>query len=505
MARRERHPFETRLARWPAERLATILVKRVGAMLRYFPAQIEMDMAHTVMLKERGILDRAEAAGILGVLDEMRQEGVDRIKVDGTRSTLFWYVESRLIAQLGEQVGGKMHTGRSHNDILPTISRLTARHDLLQLMETLTGLQAAILDLAARHVHSVMPGYTSLQHAQPWTFGHYLSAWSYAFERDFTRLRHAYETTNRSPLGASALAGSSWPLDRSRTAALLGFDGVIVNSRDAGFGTKDYVAEILAAVSIMMSDLGLLSSDLYLWSSYEFGMVELADGYCGTSSQMPQKKNPWAVDWTRGAVGASIGHFASCLGALKGASTTDGAAQDYPEAPLAESMETASDHLGLMTGVLETLEVKTEVMAERAAANWATANSLADAIVRSTGLSFRAAHGVVGALVREATARGTAPAAVTAAMVDRSAIEIVGKPVGLSDAAVREALDPEGFIRSRVTVGSVNPKEVRRMLRQGRASLGGERKWLAAQNAAIAQARGELARAVARIRKTGHS
>jgi argininosuccinate lyase len=221
-------------------------------------------------------------------------------------------------------------------------------------------------------------------------------------------------------------------------------------------------------------------------------MVELADEYCGSSSMMPQKKNPWAVDWMRGAAGNAIGDFASCLGAMKGASSTDGSAQDYPEIPLAAALERASDNIGLLTGVLATLDVKGDVMLARAGASWATASNLADAIVRATGCSFRSAHGIVGRLVRHAVADGVSPDSVTGAMLDRAAVEITGAPVGFSDDVVRTALDPVQFVASRVTQGSVNPVEVQRMLKQCQGLVRQERRWLGARKSRTALARQQL-------------
>ncbi len=313
------------------------------------------------------------------------------------------------------------------------------------------------------------------------------------FERDFRRLRNAYLTTNLSPLGASAHAGSSWPLNRARTAELLGFDGIMLNSKDAGIGTKDYVAEILAASSMMMTNVGNLSTDLWIWSSYEFGMVELADGYCGTSSIMPQKKNPWPVDWARGAAGNAVGHVASSLGAIKG---LDGSTQDFPELPLVGALEMAMDYLDVLTGVLETLKVNEEVMLQRAGANWTTASNLADTIVRQTGLSFRTAHGIVGRLVRNTLHEGRLPDSVKGTDVDRAAKEMAARTLGLSDEVVRQSLDPREFVRSRVTTGSVNPDEVKKMLEDGWRRLREEKSWLDEQEAKLAGASQKLERAI---------
>jgi argininosuccinate lyase len=492
-------PFEGRLpGAWPDARLATILAQRVKGMLQYFPNELRMDRAHTVMLAEQGIISDADAAAILGVLAEVETRGIDPASIDGSKSTLFWYVEAALIDGLGVDVGGKMHTGRSHNDILPTLSRMTARDRLIGIVDAVLTFRRALLRLAAEHVDTVMPGYTALQHGQPWTFGHYLSGWDYAFARDFERLQGAWKRTNVSSLGGSALAGSSWPLDRDRTAALLGFDGIVRHSRDAGFGTKDYVAEILATLGIMMSNLSTLCGDLYLWSTYEFGMLEVADGFCGTSSIMPQKKNAWALDWTRGAAGNSIGYFASCLGALRGTSSTDAMAQEYPDWPLADACTEATDYLILVAGVLDSLKVNKALMLERARSNWTTASNLADAIVRFGGFSFRSAHGIVGRVVREAGLAGIGPDQVDAGFLDKVAVAIAQRPAGLSDAQIREALDPLAFVATRVTAGSVNVDEVRAMLAEGGQQLDDDRDWLAQRRDRVSAAAQTLEAEVAR-------
>ena len=497
------HPFAGRLGAWPDPRLGRILDKRVARQMDYFPAQMEMDLAHTVMLAETGVIEAEEAAAILRVLRDLEEAGPSALPLGSGRSSLFWYVEAALIDRLGDHVGGKMHTGRSHNDIMPTVSRLTARRRLLELIAVTVELQDVLLRLAGQHVDTVMPGYTALQHGQPWTLGHYLVGWFAAFERDQVRLRAAFANANRSPLGSSALVGTSWPLDRHRTAALLGFDGILWNSHDAGFATRDYVAESLAAIAILMGNISSVCSDLYLWSSYEFGMIEPADGFSGTSSFMPQKKNAWAFDWARGAAGSTIGHFASSLAAMRGVSSTDGSLQDYPERPLVEAFETASDYVLLVTGAIDTMRIRADVMLARAWENWTTASNLADEIARRAGLSFRTAHSIVGRIVRSAVEAGVAPDALTAADVDRAAEAIAGRPLGLTDEAVHEALDPVRFIETRVTAGSVNPEEVRRMLEAAAVALAGDRVWLEGRRESVGRARAELDAGVARWLERG--
>lgn len=276
-------------------------------------------------------------------------------------------------------------------------------------------------------------------------------------------------------------------LDRERTAALLGFDGVIGNSRDAGVGTKDYVAEILASVAILMTNLPTLASDRYLWSSNELAMVELADGFCGTSSLTPQKKNPWAVDWLRGPAGNSIGYFASCLGAIRSSSSTDGSVQDYPETPLPLACLDACEYLDLMAGVFATITVKKETMLARARDSWARASNLAAVIARRADLSYRSAHAIVARLVRIAAERGDRPTEATGELLD-----VAGLALGLAQSEVREALDPEAFVATRVAEGRVNPREVEAMLALSRAGIRRDQNWLTERRRRLSSARSML-------------
>jgi len=459
------HPFQGRLGTsWPDLRLGKILAQRVRGMVKYFPYEIQMDRAHTVMLSEQNIISPSDAAQILRILNELESEGFDESQIDGTKSTIFWYVEDQLIKRLGIDIGGRMHTGRSHNDIIPTLSRMNARHLILELSAVLLELRHSLIKLSESHIETVMPGYTSLQHGQPWTFGHYLIGWDHAFSRDFERLESAFQRTNKSSLGGSALVGSSWPLNRQLTADLLGFEGVMWHSRDAGFGTKDYVAESLAVQAILMSHLSTLCSDLYLWSSFEFGMIEIDDNFCGTSSIMPQKKNAWALDWTRGAAGNSVGYFASCLSALRGSSSTDAMAQEYPEWALTDAFKESADYVSLITGVIDSLKVNKPLMLERAKNNWSTASNLADAMVRHASFSFREAHSIVGQLVRHCLSQNISPDHVTIEIIDLMTLSMSKRPCGLTQDQIKDALDPLQFIKTRVTHGSVNFTEVHNMI-----------------------------------------
>ena len=489
--------IEARLRSPPAERMVKYVhIPGLKGELKRFPQSCQVDLAHTVMLAERGIIPVEDAAKILGVLKEIENLGAERFPIDAEAGSLLLQVEVYLFERIGEEVGGKMHTGRSRWDRGRAIWRMYARDRVLDVQRSLINLLEAIIHLSEEHVDTVMPGYTHLQHAQPWTFGHYLTSFFYAFHRDFGRLEHAYGNTNLNVLGSAAQAGTSWPVDRRRTTELLGFDGLLLNSRDVF--REDYKVDILAAVAQTLSDLNDLASDLLLWSSYEFGMVESSDAYAGSSSIMPQKKNPTALETVQQRAALGIGYLASALGALRAAGTVRSGSIET----LVEVLDVAEETLDLMAGILETLVVHEDRMKELSGASWSTASELADTIVREVGISFRRAHHVVARLVRIAIEDEKGPGEVTSDMVDRAAEEMLGFSLKLDEDTIRRALDPVEFINTRVTEGSVNPREVMDMLRDSRSKLAKDCAWLKERELGLWEAREKLDKAIEAILDT---
>ena len=286
---------EARLAKPPAERLLKYVhIPRLEHQMKLFFEYNQVDLAHTVMLVEEGILSEGNGAKILRVLKDVRQLGPESFPIDPAVGSMLLQVEAYLFDRIGEEIGGRMHTGRSRIDQGATVGRLKSRNEVLDVMELIINLQKTLLNLARENVNTVTVFHTHLQHAQPSTFGHYLVNFVYGFERDFNRLKNAYERANLNPLGTAASVGTSWPLNRERTTEFLGFDRQVVNARGS-YKTYDYAAEIIAMLSLTMSDLYDLATDLYLGSTYEFRTVETADEYAGSSSIMPQKKNPYSL------------------------------------------------------------------------------------------------------------------------------------------------------------------------------------------------------------------
>jgi argininosuccinate lyase len=484
----------------PAERLIKYHdlpdLEREKCQFREFVA---VDLAHTTMLVEEGIISPAVGRAILQQLLPMKGMQAGDFPIDVHKGSFLLQVESHLFAAIGEDVGGQMHTGRSRIDQGATVRRLYKRNRLLDVMDRLNALQAAIGKQAARHARTIMPGYTHMQHSQPGVFGHYLLSFSTRLHDSFDRLTQAYARVNRNPLGAVGLAGTSWPLNRARTTQLLGFDAVLENSK---LGREAwYAAEAIAALSFVMADLNDLATDLHLWSTVEFGFVESDDSYCGTSSIFPQKKNPAALETIKKAAGESVTWLAIALATFRAEGTGDQAMRDLPS--IDSALQTTEGMLDLFAGVVETLIVHEERMAASLVGSWCTASNLADTIVRETGLSFRQVHHIVARVVRNSLAARIKPAELTGAALDQAARETAGTSLCLSDKLVRDALDPRRFVETQVTTGSVGPSEVDRLLVHAQAEREADCEWVAVARRKLALAQAELDSAVAAIAALG--
>lgn len=487
---------EARLASPPAEALIRYHdIPALAREKRHAREFNQVDLAHTIMLAEQGILPPDVARSILHGLLDLRRMDPATIPIDPVRGSFLLQVEAYLFSRMGEDVGGQMHTGRSRIDQGTTVRRLHERNRILDVLDRLNQFRSALIEKAAKHARTIMPGYTHMQQAQPWVFGHYLLSIATRLTEDFERLTQTYARVNLNPLGAVGLAGTSWPLDRQRTTELLGFGAVLENSK---LGREAfYAADAIAALSLVMATLNDLSTDLHLWSSTEFGFVESDDAYCGTSSIFPQKKNPAGLETVKKAAGGSVTWLASALATFRAEGTGDQAMRDLPL--IDEALETTEGMLDLFTGIIATLIVHEDRMRKGLDGSWCTSSNLADVIVRQTGLSFRQVHHVVARLVRICMTEKVDPAAVTAGLLDRAARETIGREIAIDDRTLRSALDPEAFVRTRVTAGSVAPAEVDRMIGVARAELAVGNAWLGAERARITDAAARLDAAIEAI------
>lgn len=415
--------------------------------------------AHALMLARQGILSEDDLRRIL--------EGLERARADYAAGTwelrpeledVHMNVERYVIDFAGEEYGGKLHTARSRNDQVLADARLYIRRQILLTEERLLALQEALLDLAAAHLETVMPGYTHTQHAQPITLGFWASGHASALARDLGRLAHAYGNVNQNPLGACALAGTSFPIDRQFTAELLGFDGVQEHALDVT-SSRDFILEPLSALALLMSHLSRLAEEVVWWSTYEFRFFEVAEAYSSGSSIMPQKKNPDVAELTRGKAGAVFGRLIQVLTLVKGLPM--GYSRDLQEdkLPLWEAFDEVQQALSVMAGTVRTLTVYPERLAELAAANFATATELANHLVRAHRLPFRRSHEIVGQVVRTLIAEGRTLTAYG------RVCELLGQQ-GIPETVegLQALLDPLRCVQAHTSQGGTAPAQVARLI-----------------------------------------
>lgn len=437
---------------------------------RLYREDIAGSLAHCRMLAKQGIIAQTEAdticSGLTGILEEIESGAVapDMERWEDVHSA----VEDLLQERIGS-VAGKLHSARSRNDQVATDVRLWCRGALDALGRQLCQFQETLLNHAAAHAASAMPGYTHLQRAQPVTFGHHLLAYVEMFARDFARSRECRARVNVLPLGAAALAGAPYPLDREFVARELGFDAVAANSMDA-VSDRDFVIEVLQVCSLIMVHLSRLAAEVILWSSAEFGFVEVDDAYATGSSIMPQKKNPDAAELTRGKAGRVFGDLFALLTLMEGLPLTYNRDLQEDKEALFDGVDTTAACLDIMNAVLATLRINTARMAEAAQGGFSTATDLADYLVRK-GLPFREAHAVVGRIVRLCLEHGCDLADLSLEEYQEVSDHIA--------ADVFAAITVEGSLAARDIPGGTAPSRVKAAVESARARLEQDRAALA--------------------------
>ena len=364
---------------------------------RLYNQDINGSIAHATMLAHVGVLSVAERDAIIHGLEDIRkdiQAGKFEWRID--LEDVHMNIEARLTDKIGI-TGKKLHTGRSRNDQVATDIRLYLRDSIDQILSVLMRLQNGILALAAQHTATIMPGFTHLQTAQPVTFGHHLLAWFEMLLRDAERLIDCRKRTNRLPLGAAALAGTTYPIDRQMTAELLGFEAVCENSLDA-VADRDFAIEFCSAASLIMMHLSRMSEELVLWTSAQFQFVQIPDRFCTGSSIMPQKKNPDVPELVRGKSGRVFGDLMSLLTLMKGQPLAYNKDNQEDKEPLFDAIDTVQGSLLAFADMVPALKPNLDIMREAAFRGFSTATDLADYLVKK-GLPFRDAHEVVGKAV----------------------------------------------------------------------------------------------------------
>jgi argininosuccinate lyase len=441
------------------------LVKRYTASVffdqRLWAADIEGSLAHAEMLTAQGILNGDDHAAIL--------RGMAQIKAEIEAGKFDWKldledVHLNIEARLTELIGlpaKRLHTGRSRNDQVATDVRLWLRGEIDELALLLNALQLALVDVAAKNVDVIMPGFTHLQVAQPVSFGHHLLAYVEMFSRDVERLGDTRRRVNRLPLGAAALAGTSYPLDRERVARTLGMESICQNSLDA-VSDRDFAIEFSAAAALVMVHISRLSEELILWMSQSFGFIDLADRFCTGSSIMPQKKNPDVPELARGKTGRVVGHLMGLITLMKGQPLAYNKDNQEDKEPLFDTVDTLKDTLRIFAEMMGGLTVKQEAMARAASKGYATATDLADYLVKK-GLAFRDAHEIVAHAVKAAIAQGLDLSELPLAELQKFDARI--------ESDVFELLSLRGSLNARNTVGGTAPDQVRAQVARHRIRL----------------------------------
>ena len=441
------------------------LTQRFNASVSFDVRLAEFDiagsLAHARMLARCALISRADLAEIergLGVI--LADVKADRFTWSIEREDVHLNIEHRLTELVGE-AGKRLHTARSRNDQVATDIRLWLRAEIDILSELLKRVREGFLDLASRHADTLMPGFTHLQVAQPVTFGHHLMAYFEMFSRDAERLADCRRRVNRLPLGASALAGTSFLIDRESVAKELGFDGVCENSIDA-VSDRDFAVEFLAAAALAMAHVSRLSEELVIWMSPPFGFVAIADRFCTGSSIMPQKKNPDVPELMRGKTGRVYGDLVALLTVIKGQPLAYNKDNQEDKEPLFDAADTLRDVLALLSELLKGIEPRPERMRAALREGYPTATDLADYLVRK-GVAFRDAHEVVARAVRAAEKAGKDLSELT--------LEELHGFSPLIGEDVHHVLTPEGSVASRRHVGGTAPEAVRAAIERARKRL----------------------------------
>ena len=441
------------------------LVKRYTASVffdkRLALFDIQGSLAHAEMLQAQGIISAADHAEI--------QRGMAQIKGEIEAGTFEWLldledvhlnIEKRLTELVGD-AGKRLHTGRSRNDQVATDIRLYVRAAIDDINGLLAALRLALVDLAEQHADTIMPGFTHMQVAQPITFGHHMLAYVEMFGRDAERMSDARRRVNRLPLGAAALAGTTFPIDRERVAKTLGFDDVCHNSLDA-VSDRDFAIEFCAASALVMTHISRMSEELIIWMSPRVGFIDIADRFCTGSSIMPQKKNPDVPELARGKTGRVYGHLNGLLTLMKGQPLAYNKDNQEDKEPLFDTVDTVVDTLRIFADMAGGITVKPDAMRSAALQGYATATDLADYLVKK-GLPFRDAH--------EAVARAVRACDDARCDLSEMSLEVLRQFSPLIDGDVFAVLTLEGSVAARDHVGGTAPNQVRKAIARVRAQL----------------------------------
>jgi len=433
---------------------------------------VDINRAHIIMLVESRIISKDDGGKILKALTGLEK----KVKVKPEHEDAHMAIEEEVIKAVGAEIGGNLNLAKSRNDQVATAIRMKLREEILKIAELIIDLQESLISKAKGNVGTLIPGYTHLQPAQPITFAHYLLAQFDTLQRDLERLQEAYSRVNLCPMGAGALATTSFPVKRERVAELLGFSGVLENSLDA-VSTRDFLLEVLAVLSIMAVNLTRIAEDLVVWNTMEFGIIELPDEFAFTSSIMPQKKNPDVLEIIRARMASIIGEFMASAVTLKALPT--GYNLDFQEVTpkLWSAIETAQQCLRMLADVISNLKARSDVMF-KPELSFLAATELANMLVRDYGVPFRTAHRIVGAVVKTLIEEGKSLRDLTTEMLVGVSRKILGSPISVDEEEIMRIVDLSSCVESCNVRGGPSKTETRRMLKERKNLLADSTEWV---------------------------
>jgi argininosuccinate lyase len=455
------------------------------AKANFLSPLMALHYAHLVMLVERGIVSAHDAHAIRVALDAISEDEVRKVAYDGTYEDLFFYIDHLIIAACGADVAGRLHTARSRNDIAMTMYRMRQRECLLDLFEAALDLRLSLLGLVARHHETVFAVHTHTQRAQPTTVAHYLLAVVEQLERDAIRLKGAYARTNVNPLGACAITGTGFAIERQLTADLLGFSAPTVNTYGS-IATVDYLLESASAAMVLVTGMGRFVQDLLLWSTSEFDYVRLGGGFVQGSSIMPQKRNPVALEHARVIGSKALGQAQAVVTAVHNTPFGDINDTEDDLQPLVFAMfKDTLRAVRIVAAALRTAQFDAASLEARAGDGWTTLTELADTLVREQGIAFSAAHAISQQFV---AARQEDPARSLSSILTEASARVLQRPLSYSDDALAKILSPRHFVEVRRTLGGPAPDETRRAAAVSARLLDLDREWLTDARTALAAA-----------------
>jgi argininosuccinate lyase len=467
-----------------------------GAKALFFAPLVAINYAHLVMLASTGIVSAEDAHAVRIALDSVADTDLAGVRYDGSCEDLFFCVERLIVDRCGEDRAGRLHTARSRNDIDMTMYRMRQREFILGLTAATFDLRQALLDLADRHLETIFTVHTHTQRAQPTTVAHYLLAVIEQLERDGSRLRAAYDRTNQSPLGACAITGTGFPIDRRLTSDLLGFSAPTGNTYGS-IASVDYLLESASAAAVLLVGLGRFVQDLLLWCTAEFGYVRFGDGFVQASSIMPQKRNPVAIEHVRAIASNALGRAQAVVTSVHNTPFGDIVDTEDDLQPIVFSMfRDASRAVRLTAAALATAQFDAARLEQGAGQGWTTLTELADTMTRDHRIPFRAAHAVASRLV---TARERSPERALSVLVEEISREVIGEPLVYTDEQLTRILDPRHFVNIRRTAGGPAPDETSRAAGASRALLQADRGWWHGATEALVAAERQLAERTARL------